>query len=195
MPEQQAQDADAITEDAQDASSADQPADQSQDDRSNDFGTLPEWAQNEIESLRKRSATYRTRAREHEAASQKLKQLEDAAKSDLERLQGERDELSTRVKDLEARYRDSVAESAFIDAATKANARSPRTLFRAYKGDIDFDDDGVPTNVAALVKKLQKDEPELFRQETGSANGGAKGEKAGDQSNITSLIRHASGRS
>ena len=118
-----------------------------------------------------------------------ITEREDADKTELERLTGERDTFKSRYEALEAKYRERTAESAFIEAATKANARAPKTLFRAYKSDLDFDDDGNVTNLADVIAKAQADEPDLFKSSTGRADNGQKGESATDALTMNDALR------
>src|SRR5690606_9018795 len=107
------------------------------------FDALPPETQAEIRKLRKEAATYRKRVDEYENASKTELERRDAA------LKAAEDRAST----LETRLRDLSARSAVTDAATKVNAISPRAVYALIKGDPDFDDDGNPTNVDALLKQ------------------------------------------
>ena len=118
-----------------------------------------------------------------------ITEREDADKTELERLTGERDTYKSRYEALEAKYRERTAETAFLDAATKANARAPKTLFRAYKSDLAFDDDGNVTNLADVIAKAQADEPDLFKSSTGRADNGQKGESATDTLTMNDALR------
>ena len=143
------------------------------------FDALPAETQKEIRELRKENA-------KHRAA---LKQFEDAQKTELERITGERDTYLSELETMRAAIRDTKAESAFLDAATKASAVAPKTLFRAYRSDLEYDDDGAVTNLAAVIEKAQADEPTLFRASTGSADGGRKGESTTEKLNMSDVLR------
>lgn len=118
-----------------------------------------------------------------------ITEREDAEKTEIERLSGERDSLKSELDTLRQQMRDNAAESAFLDAATKANARAPRTLFRAYKSDLAFDDDGAVTNLDAVIAKAQEDEPDLFRSSTGRADNGQKGETPTSDMDMNDVLR------
>ena len=174
---------DATTDDVQDTTAADQ-AETAQDattDQPTGFDALPKETQEEIRALRRENAKYRKAA----------KDATDAEKTELERLSGERDDYKSRYERLESQYRETRAEAAFIEAATKANARSPRTLFRAYRADVAYDDDGAPTNIADLVATLLKEEPDLFRIPEGD---GGKGGDSVANDDFNTMIRRAAGR-
>lgn len=168
--------------DAQDADTdtTHQANEREQDSQPTGFDALPKETQDEIKALRRENAKHR----------KALKEREDAEKTELQRLADANGELTQKYADLESKYRNTVAESAFTEAATKANAIAPKTLFRAYRDDLEFDDDGSVTNVEAVIEKARKDEPGLFR--TNSADGG-KGSPVSNQ-DMNQLIRRAAGR-
>lgn len=175
MTEQQAQDAH-VSADAGTAQNAGADADAPSHGQSaapTGFDALPKETQDEIKALRRENAKYRTAAKDRE----------DAGKSELEKLTGERDDYKNRYEALDAKYRESRAESVFTNAATKANARSPRTLFRAIKSDLEFDDQGAATNIDALIEALQKDEPDLFRTVEGDGGKGRSSMASGNDLN------------
>jgi hypothetical protein len=58
---------------------------------------LPQWARDAITKANKEAATYRTRAKELEPYAQKAQELEEASKSDLEKLTAERDQLRSQL--------------------------------------------------------------------------------------------------
>lgn len=178
--QQQAQDAHVSdADDAQDATSQDDSQASAQDATPTGFDALPKETQEEIRALRRENAKHR----------KALKEYEDAQKSELERYQSQAEEYKSELDTLRQQMRDNAAESAFLDAAAKANARAPRTLFRAYKSDLAFDDDGTVTNLDAVIAKAQEDEPDLFRSSTGRADNGQKGEAPTDDMNMNDVLR------
>ncbi len=138
-----------------------------QDSQPTGFDALPPETQKEIRALRKESASYRKRAEEYENANKtELQKRDDALKA-----------ADARATAAEQRLRDANARSAVTDAATKANATSTRAVYHLIRSDLEFDDEtGEPTNVAALLKGAQRDEPSLFRASNGSGDGGAGGD-------------------
>lgn len=120
---------------------------------------------------------------------QKITEQEDAEKTELQKVSGERDTYKTELEALRNDVRDSRAETTFIDAATKANARAPRTLFKALKGELQFDDDGNVTNLSAVIDKAKTDEPDLFKSGAGHADGGQKGEGTGTSLTMNQALR------
>lgn len=160
---------------AQDATTAQAGA---QDAQPTGFDALPPETQKEIRALRKEAAGYRKKVEDYEAANQTESDRRQAA------LKAAEDRAAT----LESRLRDLSARSAVTDAATKANAISPRAVYALIKPDLEYGDDGEPTNVDALLKQAIKDEPSLFRAANGSGDGG-KGGATGSVGNINDVFR------
>lgn len=112
------------------------------------------------------------------------RKVDDAAskdQSDLDRTKGDLTKAQQALEEKEAKLRETVAKSALISEATKANALRPDAVYKLVKDDADFDDDGEITNAAALIQQARKDAPELFgRQQGGSGNGGARDQDDSD---------------
>lgn len=125
-----------------------------------------------------KSALDKERARAKQAekdlrsANARLSEIESKDKGDVERLTGERDTAATRAETAESKLREATASVAVFDAATKANARDARAMYRIVRDDLEFDDDG-PTNVDAVITQAKKDFPTLFQAAGGSGDGGA----------------------
>ena len=149
-----------------------------QDSQATGFDALPPETQAEIRKLRRESAAYRKRVEEYESANQTEADKREAALKAAE----------DRATALETRLRDLSARSAVTDAATKSGAISPRAVFAIIRPDLEFGDDGEPTNVDALIKQAQKDEPSLFRAANGSGDGG-KGGASQNVGNVNDLFR------
>ena len=128
---------------------------------------LPSWAQKQIRDARK----------DAEKARARVSEFEDANKTELEKRDDALKAADERATAAEQRLRDANARSAVTDAATKANAISTRAVYALIRSDLEFDDEtGEPTNVTALLKAAQRDEPSLFRASNGSGDGGAGGD-------------------
>ncbi len=148
-----------------------------QDSQPTGFDALPPETQAEIRKLRNENAKARKQIEGFESANKtELQKREDAVKA-----------AEDRATALETRLRDLSARSAVTDAATKANAISTRAVYALIRSDLEFDDDGQPTNVDALLKAAQKDEPSLFKQANGRGDGSAGGENK--TTNINDLLR------
>ena len=98
--------------------------------------------------------------------------LEAKDKTDVERLQGERDKLKADLESRETRLRDMAIRTALIGAATKAGARYPELIVDRLSAKADLDDDLNVTNADALVTAAKREYPDLFRVVDGKADGG-----------------------
>lgn len=141
----------------------------------------------EAKKLRSESASLRKRLKEAEAAVQKF---EMQNQTEAEKREAALAAAEERASTAESRYRKAVGRAAVAEEASKSGAISPKAIHALIQDAIEFDDEGSPTNVAALVEKLRTEEPALFR--TPSADGG-KGAPATSQ-DMNALIRRAAGR-
>jgi small-conductance mechanosensitive channel len=174
---------DSTTAEAQDAgadAAQDATTTSGQDSQATGFDALPPETQAEIRKLRRESAAYRKRVEEYESANQTEADKREAALKAAE----------DRAAALETRLRDLSARSAVTDAAKDAKAISTRAVYFAIRDDLEYDDDGTPTNVDSLIKQLVKEEPALFdlRAANGSGDGG-KGGASQNVGNVNDLFR------
>lgn len=147
------------------------------------------------DALRKEREARKTADRELKKLQGRIDELDGRDKSDVERLTKERDQLKTDLADRETKVRERVGRVAAIEAAGKANAVSTKAVYALIRDDIDFDDDGEPTNVERLIAQAKKDEPQLFRAAVGSGDGGKGGDTPQDENErMNQLIRQAAGR-
>lgn len=157
-------DAEATAPEAGDSTDDSQRTDQASEPSTID--SLPDWAKKEIRSLRKEAGTYRTR----------VKEFEDAQKTEAERQAEALKAAEERATQFEQRFRDANARTAVTDAATKAGAVAPSLIYRAVRDDLQFDDDGNATNIAEVLDALKASEPQVFRAAGGSGDGGQGGQ-------------------
>lgn len=75
--------------------------------------------------------------------------------AELEQLRAENENLRQAIRRRDARQ-------AAIDELKKENARSPELLFASVQDEIQFDRDGRPANIAAVVAELKSNFPEQF---------------------------------
>lgn len=154
--------ADAAATSQADTASDDQPQRTDQASEPTSVDDLPKWVRDEIKAARKEAATYRTR----------VKEFEDAQKTEAERQAEALQAAEARATQYQQRVRDLTAQSVVTDAARDAGAIAPSLIYRAVRGDLEFDDDGNPTNVDAVLADLRKTSPEAFRAAGGSGDGG-----------------------
>lgn len=128
-----------------------------------------------VERARAKSATSDLKAIRTE-----LDALKNAGKSDEERRDADLKSAQTRADAAEQRLQTANARVAVTDAATKANAVSVNAVFALVRDQIDYDDEGEPTNVPALIAEAKRDEPSLFRKSAGTADGGKQTSESRD---------------
>lgn len=141
------------------------------DDQQNEFKAIT--SQEDLDRILtnrlKRERTKLTREIRDELAEE----AELAKKPEQEQIAANLKAATERADGLEAKLRDANARSAVTDAATKANAISVRAVMALIKSDLEFDDDGEPTNVDELIAKAKKDEPSLFKAASGKTDASA----------------------
>jgi len=137
-------------------------------------------------ALDKERSRAKTAERDLKAAQKRLDELDNASKSETEKVAAALKAAEDRASTAETRLRDANARSAVTEAAGKANAISTRAVYALIRSDLDFNDDGEPTNVSELIAQARKDEPSLFRAAAGSGDGGKGGEQKQD---INSALR------
>lgn len=168
-----------------DASKTDaQKTDQESAKQPTEVKDLPQWAQDHIKSLRTEAATHRTKAQ----------QLEDAGKTELQRITDERDRLKTDLTDRETRLKGLAIANVLTDALSKAGARHPSLLVKDLVTKADVDDELNVKNVDKLVADAKKAYPDMFRVVEGKADGGeGRDDGAGKTTNMNRLIRRQAG--
>lgn len=145
----------------------------------------------ETERARQEAARYRT---ERATLQEQVQQFQRQNETDQERQQREAAEAQQRLERLESENRDLKVGAAFRDAASAAKAFSPTAVWDLVKArgiQVEVDDQGKPTNTAAILAGLQQSDPYLFpRTPQGADGGGAGGGQApGATGGINDLIR------
>lgn len=118
-----------------------------------------------------REASKRAKSLEKE-----LNDLKTTGQSEEEKARTAQKALEDRAVAAEQKLHDANARNAVTEAATKANAVSINAVYALVRSDIEFDDDGEPTNIPDLIGAARKNEPALFR----AAGGGLDGNKSGN---------------
>ncbi len=148
-------------------------------------------------------ATIQAQREAEKTLKRELKEARDEAKKLAK--DREADEAKTRTAEerlaaLEEQLANGntrVAKQALRAAAAAAGAIYPEDIPRLVSGEVEFDDDGEPTNADDLVEALKKSKPALFgTARPGSADGGARG--GGDGGKVPTMderLRQAAGRS
>lgn len=130
----------------------------------------------------------------YEAAQSKLTEHERSQMSDLEQVNSRLTESEQARSEAESRAQELTVELHGRDAAAKAKAVDPGLVARLIpRSAINYDKDGKPTNLDALVAEIKKDHALLFASARGSADGGPRGESAAS-GDMNDLIRRGARR-
>jgi len=121
----------------------------------------PEQLLAELRRARKEAAKYRTRLRELEQAEKERKRAE---MSELERLQEDLTEAQARLAELELELTQTKLRQAVVSEAARLGFADPDDAWQLLDvAAIEVDDDGKPTNVGKLLRKLAAQKPYLLR--------------------------------
>lgn len=139
---------------------------------------LPKSIQKELEELRGKAAA---------ADKDKLSADEQTAQ--------ELADLKAQLADAETKGRTRALKAAVTAAAAKAGAVYVDDIPRLIDAsDVDFDDDGNPTNADELVTELKKSRPALFgKAAAGGFDGGARGSGPPAKQDMETALRRAAG--
>lgn len=139
---------------------------------------LPKTIQKELDELRAKVA---------EVDKDKLTADEQTAK--------ELADLKAQLADAEIKGRTRALKAAVTAAAAKAGAVYAEDIPRLIEtADVEFDEDGNPTNADQLVSDLKKSKPALFgKAQAGGFDGGARGGGPAPKQDMESLLRKAAG--
>jgi len=116
-----------------------------------------------IEQLRKENAGHRTRLKTFEEEEQKRK---DAELSERERLEKQLAREQKERADYVARTQDRLVNAEIRSIAAKLGFTDPAdAVAMLSRADLEFDDDGTPTNAETLLQALLKAKPYLAGQQ------------------------------
>lgn len=163
------------------------------DDGDDDIGELGTDAERLQAQLRASRKAERDTKRQAATAIKERDALRTAQMSDAERVQAERDEAIRERDAIRAQLRERDARGEVETAARAMNAISPNVVYRLL--DLEYDDDGKPTNLRTELNALKRSNPELFGA-AGSADGGSgrgQGLSSG-RGGMSDQIRQAAGR-
>lgn len=166
-----------ITDDAPDQSQVDQPQGQTPSDSKEKT-----YGERYVKQLRDEAANTRKEL-------QQLKADKTAADDAKLKEQGEWQKIAEqREKDILAaneRYRTAKVEAAIASKAAELGVKKVHRLRQMVEADIEFGDDGAPTNLDALIKAALEDVPTLVETVAGAKpNGGGPTNPARGGDNI-----------
>lgn len=175
-------DAEATAQEAADSTDDSQRTDQASEPSTID--SLPEWAKKEIRSLRKEAGTYRNR----------VKEFEDAQKTEGERQAEALKAAEDRAKTFEQRYREAQGRISLTQAASAIpNVYDSDTVADLAMSHLEYDDNGQPTNVSEAIDKVRELRPRLFPSSGGSGDGGRGNGQDGQPIDLNAAIRQQLG--
>lgn len=124
-----------------------------------------------------------------------LEAIKNSGKSESEKLAARLEALEKDNKAKGDAIRERDAKDAARTAAKTAGAPDGDLIYRVIKSDIEFDDDGKPTNLKTLIDDLKQLSPNLFKVEAKRINGGdGNGQKPKVSESMNSFIRASAGR-
>ncbi len=145
-------------------------------------------------ALEKERDARRTADKTAKDLAKELETIRNSGKSESEKLAARLEVLEKDNQAKGAAIRERDAKDATRDAAKKAGAPDGDLIYRVLKGDIEYDDDGKPTNLKDLIADLKQTTPHLFKPATTRVDGGAgNGSKPG-KDDMNTAIRLAAGR-
>lgn len=116
-----------------------------------------------VAKLRKEAADARIKAKANADAAKRLAQLEDANKSETDRLSDRAGAAEADRDEWRGRYLDLAKRQAITEAATTAKTTDPETVYLYLRDEVEVDDDGNPLDVDKAIRGLAKRKPHLFR--------------------------------
>lgn len=123
-------------------------------------------AQATIEALRNEIKSLKGTGKELETAKARLKEIDDASKSETERLASKATEAEQKLAAAEQKAADLALQITVERAAGKLGFHDPDDAYRLIdRRAVELDGDGQPTNVEALLKDLAKVKPHLVKAE------------------------------
>jgi hypothetical protein len=139
-------------------------------------GESPAEVVRQREEARREAAAERRKRQEVES---ELRRRDEAAMSESERTAARLATAEERTSALESELRSLRIQTRSVEPAREAGATRPETIWRVLSpSEVEYDDDGSPTNLPALIEKAKAEFPELFRatpaRPHGSADGGAR---------------------
>lgn len=156
-----------------------------------DVRTYLERQQRDAAEARREAAKYRTDLRTAQGEVEKFRQ---ATMTDEQRRQAEADALRKENEALKEQARTAGLQAAVTTEATALRFHSPRAaLAMLDRSEIEYGDDGKPTNLRALLEKVAQDEPYLVKRQ-GPGGGGEGRERQGSARGMNDLIRERMGR-
>jgi len=161
-----------------------QQSDQQQSDQQS--SQTPDEAAGLKKALESEREARKTLDKQFKTTKAELDKLMNAGKSESEKLIGERDDLKSKLNGLSKDLRERNAKDAVIEAATAAGVSDAANLskvWRMFRGDLKYTDDGAVSNLDELIREEKAKSPDLFKIKVGTADVGAGHRSAASQGN------------
>lgn len=176
MPDEESQGLNELTQGVADVQGTQPPASSAPGEEPAQGAATPQSADTE-RKLSAEAAAYRRRVRELEA---KLREYEEAQMSEQERLRKRLAELEREQAEQLRHRQELVVRYEAMLAAQKLGIVDPDAAYRLMDlAAIEFDDDGRPTNVEAVMRQLLQQRPYLAPQSQLSPSNPATGGRPG----------------
>lgn len=147
-----------------------------------------------IAKLRDFEKLSKAQGKELEGLRQQIKAHEDAKLSDVEKRDARIAELEQEVNDLRVRHQQVAVRGTVATAAARYGAVYPDAAYKLIDlADVEFDEDGAPTNVDRLLADAKKAYPLLFRNPSGSADAGSGSATTNPGQTMDQFIRRQAG--
>lgn len=109
------------------------------------------------------------------ATKASLKKLEDANKTELQRVSGELEELKKDLAEKQARLDEATIGTQLQETAAKLGFLNPALAISLVpRSDLDVDEDGKVTNADAVLKSIVADNPYLVGKRSANAGSGTR---------------------
>jgi len=97
---------------------------------------------------------WEAKAKQNASAAKRLAALEDANKSETQKLTDRATAAETSAADWRGKYQALVAKQAILDAANAANSTDPETVYLYLRDQVNIADDGTATGIDALLEEV-----------------------------------------
>ncbi len=102
---------------------------------------------------------------DYDKTKAELKRLQEASKSDVERLQETVSDLTAKMTEAENRAKANLVKSSVVAAAARLDFNDPQDAYRLLEvATLDVEDDGAVKGLDAALQKLLSDKPYLRKQ-------------------------------
>ena len=117
----------------------------------------------EARKWEKRAKDNSAAAKQNAAAAKRLAELEDANKTETQRLSERATKAEETAATWQEKYTALAKRQAITQAATDANTTDAETVYLYLASEVELDDDGKPVGLDKAMRDLAKRKPHLFR--------------------------------